>query len=488
MQRALLSDFALKNPYYAGASVAVFEVNQNLQQTATLATLFATPVGATLRPNPIALDSEGKFPGPVYVQKPVVMVVTTATGGIETLGVSGIMPRWRGIWAAFALYYPGERVRDPAGPTTWIAVQGHVSNTFSGEVAQGFWQEEIDADSLTDALALDVLGTVIPAAPANAYLRVNPGENGIEARSAEQTRADIGAVSRAGDTMTGALVLPGQNPTLENQAARKGYVDTAVAALNAVNRAGDTMAGTLVLPGFDPVAPNDAARKGYVDTAVAALNAVNRAGDTMAGTLVLPGFDPVAPNDAARKGYVDTAVAALAVATNAAIAAINAAIAAAVPPGTIGAFAMSSAEPGWLFADGGAHSRTTYAALFAKIGTQHGAGDGVTTFNVPDYRGMFLRGFDAGRGLDPGRGFATFQDDEIESHGHTITDPGHFHQQLTDEVGSTASGGPFSVRNEAPSFWEGRNTGSAVTNIAINNTGGAETRPKNVAVYICIKT
>jgi len=448
MQRALLSDFALKNPYYAGASVAVFEVNQNLQQTATLATLFATPVGATLRPNPIALDSEGKFPGPVYVQKPVVMVVTTATGGIETLGVSGIMPRWRGIWAAFALYYPGERVRDPAGPTTWIAVQGHVSNTFSGEVAQGFWQEEIDADSLTDALALDVLGTVIPAAPANAYLRVNPGENGIEARSAEQTRADIGAVSRAGDTMTGALVLPGQNPTLENQAARKGYVDTAVAALNAVNRAGDTMAGTLVLPGFDPVAPNDAARKGYVDTAVAAL----------------------------------------AVATNAAIAAINAAIAAAVPPGTIGAFAMSSAEPGWLFADGGAHSRTTYAALFAKIGTQHGAGDGVTTFNVPDYRGMFLRGFDAGRGLDPGRGFATFQDDEIESHGHTITDPGHFHQQLTDEVGSTASGGPFSVRNEAPSFWEGRNTGSAVTNIAINNTGGAETRPKNVAVYICIKT
>jgi hypothetical protein len=78
MQRALLADFSLKNPYYAAASVTVYEVNENLQQTEAVATLFAGPTGATLRPNPIALDSEGKFPGPIYVEKPVIMVVTVA--------------------------------------------------------------------------------------------------------------------------------------------------------------------------------------------------------------------------------------------------------------------------------------------------------------------------------------------------------------------------------------------------------------------------
>jgi hypothetical protein len=78
MQRALLADFALKNPYYAAASAIVYEVNDNLEQTETVATLFAGPTGATLRPNPIALDSEGKFPGPTYVEKPVIIVVTVA--------------------------------------------------------------------------------------------------------------------------------------------------------------------------------------------------------------------------------------------------------------------------------------------------------------------------------------------------------------------------------------------------------------------------
>lgn len=394
MQRALLTDFALKNPYYAAASVSVYEVNQNLQATTTLATLFTGPVGATLRPNPIALDSEGKFPGPVYVEKPVVMTVTTAGGITQSLGVSGIIPRWRGVWTAFSLYYPGERVRDPAGPTTWIAVQGHVSNTFSGEVAQGFWQEEIDADVLTDALALGVLGTVIPTVPASAYLRVNAGANGIEARTAEQARGDLGVVNRAGDTMTGALILPGVNPTLENQATRKGYVDAIVAAV----------------------------------------------------------------------------------------------IAAANPPGKIDAFAMSSPPTGWLFCDGSAVSRATYAALFDEIGTAHGIGDGATTFNLPDYRGVFLRGFDGGRGLDPGRVFATYQGDEIKSHGHALTDPGHAHPVRTANSANFGGGVNGGADNFQNLDFRGETTANVATNITIANTGGFETRPKNVAVYICIKT
>jgi microcystin-dependent protein len=59
------------------------------------------------------------------------------------------------------------------------------------------------------------------------------------------------------------------------------------------------------------------------------------------------------------------------------------------------------AQQGWLYCDGRAMSRTTYADLFRVIGTLHGGGDGVKTFNLPDYRGWFLRGVDDGAGRDP---------------------------------------------------------------------------------------
>jgi len=56
---------------------------------------------------------------------------------------------------------------------------------------------------------------------------------------------------------------------------------------------------------------------------------------------------------------------------------------------------------GWLFCNGTAVSRSTYATLFSVVGTRHGAGDGSTTFNLPDYRGRFLRGTNNGSGRDP---------------------------------------------------------------------------------------
>ncbi len=60
----------------------------------------------------------------------------------------------------------------------------------------------------------------------------------------------------------------------------------------------------------------------------------------------------------------------------------------------------------WLPCDGRALPRTgTYAALFAAIGTLHGRGDGATTFNLPDFRGYFLRGVSGSSGVD--KGFAT---------------------------------------------------------------------------------
>ncbi|MCZ2158818.1 tail fiber protein [Bartonella sp. 220] len=91
-----------------------------------------------------------------------------------------------------------------------------------------------------------------------------------------------------------------------------------------------------------------------------------------------------------------------------------------LPCGLIGPFAMQSLPSGWLLCDGRAYSREAYRDLFLTIGTSWGAGDGVSTFNVPDFRGMFLRGMDYGRHVDPWRSFASFQGFSLKSHDHFI--------------------------------------------------------------------
>lgn len=85
----------------------------------------------------------------------------------------------------------------------------------------------------------------------------------------------------------------------------------------------------------------------------------------------------------------------------------------------IAGFPLASAPAGWLKANGAAVSRTAYADLFSRIGTTFGAGDGSTTFNLPDYRGEFLRGFDDGRGLDGGRTLNSVQAAMVLAHNHT---------------------------------------------------------------------
>lgn len=70
-----------------------------------------------------------------------------------------------------------------------------------------------------------------------------------------------------------------------------------------------------------------------------------------------------------------------------------------VPAGTVAYFSLSSAPDGWLKANGAAISRTDYSNLFSAISTQFGAGNGSTTFNVPDLRGEFIRSLDDGRGI-----------------------------------------------------------------------------------------
>lgn len=136
-------------------------------------------------------------------------------------------------------------------------------------------------------------------------------------------------------------------------------------------------------------------------------------------------------------------------------------------------------------------SRTTYATLFSAIGTTWGAGDGSTTFNLPDLRAEFLRGWDHGKGTDAGRAFASPQADELESHTHTATTDSagdHIHTMPT----SDGNGGTVEVRRGnglggtllAPTSTAGAHTHV----VTVAATGGTETRPRNVAVMFCVKT
>lgn len=138
----------------------------------------------------------------------------------------------------------------------------------------------------------------------------------------------------------------------------------------------------------------------------------------------------------------------------------------AVPAGAICAFGMSSAPTGWLYCNGQTVSRTTYARLFAAISTTFGAGDGSTTFALPDLRGYFARGWDDGRGVDSGRTFGSNQADELKAHTHSVP------------VQSNANSGTFVEDADGTGTPQTVNTGS---------TGGSETRPVNIALAYFIK-
>ena len=175
-------------------------------------------------------------------------------------------------------------------------------------------------------------------------------------------------------------------------------------------------------------------------------------------------------------------------------------IVAGVPTGAVFCVAVATIPTGYLECNGAAVNRTTYAALFSFIGTQYGAGNGSTTFNLPDLRGEFVRGFDNGKGVDSGRSIGSNQSGQNLSHDHdadasatsNVSDPGHRHNARgygnDDDGGNQFTGsGNNSVRNNAI---EDATTGiSVATNVSIDvdNDGGNEARPRNVAMMYIIK-
>jgi microcystin-dependent protein len=175
-------------------------------------------------------------------------------------------------------------------------------------------------------------------------------------------------------------------------------------------------------------------------------------------------------------------------------------VGASAPAGAIVFFTSNTAPTGWLKANGSEVSRTMYTDLFAAIGTTFGSGDGDKTFNLPDLRGEFIRGWSHGREVDKGRAFGSFQwGSDIPMAGYV---GGHTDAAIADAyrdrwvfAGNTFDDGM--ERNVSPGETRGGTTfpqhkavfapaTSGLTSITSWNVWKG-TRPRNVALLACIK-
>jgi microcystin-dependent protein len=145
---------------------------------------------------------------------------------------------------------------------------------------------------------------------------------------------------------------------------------------------------------------------------------------TFSSIPVLPSSDPSTVNQAARKGYVDGRI----------------------PIGAILMFGLGSAPDNYLKCDGSAVSRTTYAALFSVIGTAYGAGNGSSTFNLPNYNAVVPKG--AGSQTINGRSksgpaFAAMEEDRMQGHNHDL------YVKIGERTFTTAGGGTDVIINNS---------------------------------------
>lgn len=165
---------------------------------------------------------------------------------------------------------------------------------------------------------------------------------------------------------------------------------------------------------------------------------------------------------------------------------LQAVIDAIVPVGSVIAFAGGNAPENYLICDGRSLSRAEYPRLFSSIGTAHGSTN-ADTFNLPDYRGRFLRGVDGAASNDPdsasrtamatggstGNSVGSVQADQIASHRHVSA------------IRWDSPTSPFTNGGTFTGVLGGSIGSGVVATTAL--TGGTETRPKNAYVNYIIK-
>jgi len=153
------------------------------------------------------------------------------------------------------------------------------------------------------------------------------------------------------------------------------------------------------------------------------------------------------------------------------------------PTGSIIMWPTTTPPTGYIECNGSAISRSSFSALFTVLGTSYGAGNGSTTFNLPDLRGEFIRGWDNSKGVDTGRVIGSSQQDAFQGHWH----------DLKRQSGSTHPGGhPFQSWHATGPNNPSYTAGVVNSPIADSSNGtprtASETRPRNIALMYCIKT
>jgi microcystin-dependent protein len=238
-----------------------------------------------------------------------------------------------------------------------------------------------------------------------------------------------------------------------------------------ISSSGGTSYTTISADATDSIFAATSSRNLTFKTDAATRLTVNSTAATSTVPVVLPAA-PTTTLQAATKGYVDNLTGA--------------------PAGVIMAFAGTVAPTGFLACEGQAVSRTTYATLFTAIGTTWGSGDGSTTFNLPDLRGMFVRGTgtnatgSSSGAVGPSVG--AYAADTYLNHNHTATQTAHSHYVQP----SGFNGGSSGVYNQPVNYVSDTTISTssvapAIT-VATSTTGGTETKPKNYGVLYIIKT
>jgi len=340
---------------------------------------------------------------------------------------------------------------------------------------------------LTDADGTEIWTVDNIAAPSTALSPVFSSNVTISANTSGPallvTQTGAGAAIRVQDSAD-----PDSSPFVVDTTGQVGIgtatpanaIDVAGGAIQ-ISTSGGTARTVMSADSTDSIFSVNDDRNFTVKTNAATRLTVNSTAATSTVPVVLP-TDPTTSLQAATKSYVDT------VGTTS------------TPPGSLIAFAGTSAPTGWLACQGQAVSQTTYAALFAAIGTTwNTTGEGAGNFRLPDLRGMFLRGTgtnatgSSSGAVGPSVG--TYAVDTYLNHNHAITDPGHTHSVSANSIafGTGASG----TVNRFESFGSqgspgnvGGNTYTATTGISVNTstTGSTETKPKNYGVLYIIKT
>ena len=157
-----------------------------------------------------------------------------------------------------------------------------------------------------------------------------------------------------------------------------------------------------------------------------------------------------------------------------------------VPTGSIIMWPSNTIPSDWQLCDGSAILRSTYATLYAIIGTTFGSGNGTTTFNLPNYTDRMPRGV----GVSALGGTGGSADAIVVSHTHTatVTDPGHTHGNYVGQTAIQGSGSGNRISGNEPIIMPTVTTGVTVTNASTGASGTNANLPPFLGINFIIKS